>query len=314
MSTHIRGWRSAVVFAVVLLVVAGKSTAQTPSMKSVAMVNGEPISMADVKAVLDTVPPPVVPPSADQKREMQQTVLDMLIDDLVMRQFLRKHTALPRDAEIDREIVTLKAALEKKKTTWAAYLKESNETEAQLRRDIACRLQWQAYLATQVNDAALKAYYQANKPFFDKITVRASHILLKVAPGTSAADKQAAQTKLQAIRQEIVAGKLEFAEAAKRFSDCPSKQDGGDLGGPFRFKFDVLEPFAQAAFSLKVGEISEVVQTESGMHLIKVAERSPGEPSTFETIKDQVREVLSMEFYQQIVANQRKAAQIQVTW
>jgi len=313
MSTRIRGWQGLASMVVVALL-AGHVPAQVPGSqaKPAAVVNGEPISFADVKAILDTMPPPVVPATADQKREMQQNVVDMLVDDLVMRQFLRKNTSPPPGADIDKEIAELKVALAKKKSTLDDFLKESNQNEAQLRLDVAARLQWKAYLASRVSEDTLKTYYENNKFFFDKVTVRASHILLKVGPSAPEAEKQAARNKLQAIRQEIAAGKLDFAEAAKRYSDCPSKQDGGDLGSPFRYKFDVLEPFARAAFNMKVGDISDVVQTDNGMHLIKLIERSPGEPSTFAAIKDQVREVYGMELYQQLASDQRKAAQVQV--
>jgi len=306
-----RPWQGLASMAVLVLLV-GQVSAQAPASKPAAVVNGEPISFAEVKAILDTMPPPVVPATADQKRELQQNVIDMLVDDLVMRQFLRKTAAPPASADIEREIADLKASLAKKKSTLAEFLKESNQTEAQLRLDVTARLQWKAFITSRVSDDTLKSYYLANKYFFDKVTVRASHILLKVGPSAPEAEKQAARAKLQAIRQEIVTGKLPFAEAAKRFSDCPSKQDGGDLGAPFRYKFDVLEPFARAAFSMKVGDISDVVQTETGMHLIKVMDRSPGEPSTFEALKDQVRELYGMELYQQVVGEQRKAAHVQV--
>jgi parvulin-like peptidyl-prolyl isomerase len=300
--------------AAMLALMAGRTFAQAPAaaMQAAAVVNGEPISMADVKAILDTVPPPVIPATAEQKREMQHNVVEMLINDLVMRQFLRQHTAPASPAAIDKEIAELKIALDKKKSTLQAFLKESNQSEAQLRQDIAASLQWKAYIAARVNDAALKAYYESNKPFFDKITVRASHILVKVAPNAPEADKQGARTKLQAIRQEIMAGKLDFAEAAKRFSDCESKRDGGDLINPFRCKFDVPDAFARAAFSMRVGEISDIVQTDLGLHLIKVTDRSAGEPSNFDAIKTEVREVYSMELYQQVISEQRTAACIQI--
>jgi parvulin-like peptidyl-prolyl isomerase len=311
MNGRILLWRG--LFGMALMAgLAGNGLAQSPATQSAAVVNGEPIPMADVKAILDTIPPPVVPATTEQKREMQRNVVDMLINDLVMRQFLRQHTAPASAAAIEGEVAELKTALAKKKSTLQEFLKDSNQSETQLRMDIAASLQWKAYIAARVNDDALKAYYEANKPFFDKVTVRASHILLKVAPTASEADKEAARNKLQAIRQEIMTGKLDFAEAAKRFSDCESKRDGGDLGNPFRCKFDVPEPFAQAAFSTQVGQVSDIVQTDLGLHLIKVTNRSAGEPSNFEAIKTEVREIYSMELYQQVISQQRKAARIQI--
>src|SRR5262249_15373551 len=115
-----------------------------------------------------------------------------------------------------------------------------------------------------------------------------------------------------ALRQEIVAGKIDFAEAAKKHSDCPSKKDGGDIGF-FPYKFMVLEPFAKAAFALKVGELTDLVQTDYGLHLIKGTDRKPGEPSNFEKIQKEVREVCEKELWDSILAQSRRVAAIKIT-
>jgi parvulin-like peptidyl-prolyl isomerase len=297
----------------VLALLAGRLPAQAPAAatKPAAVVNGEPITFTEIKAILDTMPPPVVPSTADQKREMQQNVVEMLIDDLIMRQFLRKHAPAPSKIDIDKEIVELRTALEKKKSSLPEFLRESNQTEAQLRNDIVGRLQWKAFISGRINDVMVKTYYDTNKVFFDKVMVQASHILIKLGPKTTDAEKQAARIKLLTIRQEIVAGKMEFADAAKKYSECPSKENGGDIGY-FPYKFVVLEPFAKAAFGMKVGDISDVVQTDFGMHLIKVTGRKDGESSNFEAIKDAVRDIYGQEIYQQIIVDQRKAAQVQI--
>jgi parvulin-like peptidyl-prolyl isomerase len=259
------------------------------------------------------MPPPVVPPTAEQKRGMQETVLDMMIDDLLMRQFLRKHAPAPTPAAIDKELADLKAVLEKQKRTFQDFLKESNQTEAQLRTDIAARLQWKTYLAGRVNDAMVKTYYDTNKVFFDKVMVQANYILIKLRPGASEVEKQAARTKLLTIKQEIAAGKIDFAEAVKKYSECPLvKQNSGDTGY-FAYKFMAPEPIAKAAFAMKVGEVSDVVPTDHGLYLIKVTGRKDGEPSRFDAIKDEVRDIYGQEIYQQVVEEQRKAAQIQVS-
>jgi parvulin-like peptidyl-prolyl isomerase len=312
MKTGMRGWHGLAGLALLALI-GGRLSAQAPAAptKPAAVVNGEPIMYADVKSVLDSMPPPVVPTTAEQKRELQQGVVDMLVDDLLMRQFLRKNAPTTSPAAIDKEIAELKTVLEKQKRTYQAFLKESNQTEAQLRTDIAARLQWKAYITNRVSEPMVKAYYDANKPLFDKVMVRASHILVKVAPTASEAEKQAARNKLLAIRQEVANAKLDFAEAAKKYSDCPSKENGGDISY-FRFKFDVLEPFAKAAFSMQVGQVSDVVVTDYGMHLIKLTDRKNGEPSNYQAIRDQVHDVYGQEIYQQLVADQRKVAQIQV--
>src|SRR5262249_50069460 len=155
-------------------------------------------------------------------------------------------------AEIAKQLDELKESLTKRKQSFADFLKENGQTEAQLRSEIATRLQWIAFAKARLGDDVIKKYYDDNKTFFDKVAVRPSHILRRAPPTAKADDRQAAQNKLLALRQEIVAGKVDFAEAAKKYSECPSKNNGGDIGF-FPYKFVVLEPFAKAAFAMKVG-------------------------------------------------------------
>src|SRR5262249_58132443 len=133
-------------------------------------------------------------------------------------------------------------------------------------------------------------YYNDFKDFFDGVTVKASHIVLRVPPTAPAPDVQAARQKLTDLRTQITGGKLDFGEAAKKNSQCPSAPGGGDIGY-FPRKWVVDEPFAKAAFALKVGDISDVVQTDYGLHLVKVTDRKPGQPSDYEKIKDKGREI-----------------------
>jgi parvulin-like peptidyl-prolyl isomerase len=124
-------------------------------------------------------------------------------------------------------------------------------------------------------------------------------------------DRQAAAAKLKALREQIIAGKLDFQEAVKKYSDCPSAATGGDIGY-FPRKWAVAEPFAKTAFGMKVGDLSDVVHTEYGVHLIKVTDRKNGVPSAFEKIKDEVREHYVMEMRQGLIEQQRRAAKIEV--
>jgi parvulin-like peptidyl-prolyl isomerase len=292
----------------------GTVAAQGPGAaeKPAAVVNGEPIAIAEVRAILEQRPSPVPLPEAE-KRAMRQAALDMLIEDALMRQFLRKSAPPADPIAVNKEIAELQEALKKQNMNLAEFLKKGQQTEAQLRSDIAARVQWKTYLTGRLPEANVKAYYDTNKVFFDKVLVKASHILVKLNGNAPAAEKQAALAKIQAIRQEIVAGKIKFDDAARRYSDCPSKDKGGDLG-PFPYKFVVVEPFAKAAFALQKGQMSDVVQTTFGLHLIWVTDRTPGESSNYEATKDLVREVYAqdLELYQNILAEQRKTARIDV--
>ena len=99
--------------------------------------------------------------------------------------------------------------------------------------------------------------------------IRASHILLMYrgsARSTAERSQQDAATAIAEIRDQIAEGG-EFADFAERYSDCPSAQEGGDLGyfGPG----SMVPEFENAAFALEIGQVSDVIETEFGYHLIQ---------------------------------------------
>jgi peptidyl-prolyl cis-trans isomerase C len=298
------------VSAAVLVVAAGAATAQAPA-KVAATVNGAVITLADVEAALKARGPMATPPTEQQRRQMQLEALSMLIDDLIMQQFLRQQAPKVDPAEVSKRLAEMELGLKKQNKTLADFYREIGQSEAQVRANVLSMLQWVAYVKDKVSDADVKRYYDDNKEFFDQVKVRASHIVIRVAEAAAPADRQAAEAKLKALREEIVSGKLDFAEAAKKHSQCPSAPNGGDIG-EFPRKWVVEEPFAKAAFALKLNEVSDVVQTDYGLHLIKVTGRNPGQPSDFAKIKDDVRELCIEEMRLALVGQQRKASQIKV--
>lgn len=104
-------------------------------------------------------------------------------------------------------------------------------------------------------------------------TIRASHILLMHKDAQSSLNdrsREQALAEIQVLRGKIASGEADFADVAYSHSDCPSGEDGGDLG-PFH-RGMMVPDFDKAAFALEVGELSDVVETPFGYHLIKRTE------------------------------------------
>jgi peptidyl-prolyl cis-trans isomerase C len=278
---------------------------------AVATVNGEAIPRAELDAVLSQRPPVVTPLTAGQQRELQQEALSVLIDERLMRQFLTKNAPPVNKDEVDRQVAALQRGLATQGKPLDDYLKDSHQTMEQLRASIGLMQQWNAYAAKMLTADAMKKYHAEYRDFFDKTTLRVSHIVLRVAPDAPTAEKQAAQQKLAAIRADIVSKKITFAEAATKNSQCPSAPRGGDLDFIAR-KWMVEEPFAKAAFALKVGELSEIVQTDFGMHLILATDRKPGTPATFEAVAEEVRECMLEDLRQTTLRDLRRTAKVDV--
>ena len=122
-----------------------------------------------------------------------------------------------------------------------------------------------------VTPEEVKAFYDGNPDVFKTPEmVRASHILVKVDKAASDEEKAKALEKIKAIQKRIKSGE-DFAKVAKEVSDSPSKDDGGDLD--FFQKGQMVPPFEKAAFSMKPGETSDIVETEVGYHIIRLTDK-----------------------------------------
>lgn len=139
-----------------------------------------------------------------------------------------------------------------------------------------------------VNEEEAKIYYQTHLNEFIEVPeqVRAKHILFRLPQNATEDDKKKVIEKANNVIKLLKDG-ADFGEMAKIYSDDPgTKSKGGDLG--FFGKGRMVKPFEDAVFSMKVGEISNPVQTNFGIHIIKLEERKEAKYKPFETVKEQV--------------------------
>lgn len=147
----------------------------------------------------------------------------------------------------------------------------------------------------EVSENDMQLYYKAHKEeFMTPEMVRARHILIKVDKSASEEAKKKAKEKAEEVLKRIKAGE-DFAKLASEFSDDRgSKEKGGDLG--FFPKGRMTSDFEKVAFSLKPGEVSDVVDTPYGFHIIKVEEKKEAAIESYDKVKNKVREKLLAEF------------------
>jgi peptidyl-prolyl cis-trans isomerase D len=144
-----------------------------------------------------------------------------------------------------------------------------------------------------VNEADLKTYYEQNTARFGtKEERRASHILITAPASASAADRAKAKAKAEQLLAEVKKAPATFADVARKNSQDPgSAEKGGDLD--FVTRGAMVKPFEDAMFALKKGDISDVVETEFGYHIIRLADIKPAVVPPFEqvraTIENEVR-------------------------
>jgi peptidyl-prolyl cis-trans isomerase C len=301
----------------VLLCSTGSVFAQIPSGgggKAAASVNGEIITMAELEAVIKQDGPMAVPLPESERKQHQQTVLSALIDTALLKQFLKQQPPID-PKEIDQHMGEFVAALQKENKTLADFCRQYNQTPAQIKDSLAAAFQWRAYAGTRISDQQVLAYYQENKDMFDKVLVHAAEIMLHVPAQASRAEREQAKARLAQLREDIVGKKIDFAAAAQQYSQGVTKSQGGDLGTFPHLKGSLSplpEPLMQAAFALPPGQISEVLESEWGVHLLKVIERKPGEPSDFNTLKETARQLCIEEMQQSILQSERQKAKIEI--
>jgi hypothetical protein len=307
--------------------------APAPAAGAVATVNGQPIPEAAVQRVfrLKGVP-------ADKQAELRPELVNALVDNVLIDQYLGQLNFQVDAKELDAQMGQIRADLKKEADlvpgrTYEKLLEEKLLTEADIKAYLTELLRWEKYADQQATDKALHEFFDANRDAFDGSEVHARHILIAPASNdTQACDKAKAQLLLlkQQIEQQVTAGMAKqpatadalakeqarakllddaFAAAAREKSACPSKEQGGDLGF-FPRRANKVEPFARAAFSLKPYQMSDVVRTQFGFHLILVIDRKPGMDTKFEDVKDAVKEAFCSQLRDSLSTQLRARANI----
>jgi parvulin-like peptidyl-prolyl isomerase len=274
-----------------------------------ATVNGEAVTVGEIDAILKATLPST-PLSLPQQRELRRALLEDLIDEKLLRQFFAKHAPKVEPAELDAQMAALKAALVKENTTLEDYLRRRNQSAAQLKDEWLSRIQLSHYVKELATDEKLKAYHAANRDHFDRKEVRVSHILIRVARDATDVERSAAKERLERIRAELTSARLSFPVAARKYSQCPTAFKGGDIGFLPRRGLPEDEPLAKAAFSLPVGGLSDVIQTDRGFHLLTVTERKAGIPSVLEKCIVEVLDAFTEETRAELVKTLRKESSI----
>ena len=303
-------------FAILTVILAttpvAVAQALPPPTTVVAEVNGETITLAELEAALHSRPI-IAPLSAAQVRQLKREMLEEMLQDRLVRQFFRKYGTEVKPEEVEQNFKALSASLARQNKTVAGFLHDIGQTEAQARETWTTLIQLSRYVREKVQEDQLRQYYKANKDHFDRVELSVSHLVIRLGRGATPDEREAARQKLQTLRDELGRGNLTFADAARKHSQCPTATQGGDLGTLFRKGSLMDEAFSEAAFALPPGQVSAVVETEMGLHLIYVNSRKSGPPSAFEKCVEEVREAFTDDFRSELTRKLRKQASVKIS-
>ena len=261
---------------IVILVVAGKYLSSGD--KVAATVNGEKIMKEDVLKEYLKVPP--------EYREV--ITIDALLEGMIVEELLvqeaEKMGITATDEDVDEFVQQFLETYEMTEENLTKSLEEENTTLEEVKESFKKNMIINSLLSkeitSQINVSGdeVRAYYDENSDQFGQPEqVKASHILVPT------------REEAESLRNKALGG-ADFAELAEEESRCPSSDNGGDLGWFGRGQ--MVKEFEDAAFALKVGHISDIVETQFGFHIIKLDDRKEQEIQPFESVKDAIAQSL----------------------
>lgn len=288
------------------------------STEVVATVNGRPIKRFDLDNTIQGHAMQSHRKTMDQlSADELQAAFDLALEKLLARELIFQDAlawGLVADerqiAEEKRKIIANFPSEEEFYATLAKGGITAEDYHRMLRQDVTVNLASAARSAEVLDpDEAdiLDFYEHYPEQLLRPGRVRASHILIR----TDDKDQAAAQQLVAKIQAQLA--EVDFAELAKRYSQCPSAPGGGDLGY-FR-RGDMVREFEQVVFATAVGEVAGPVQTQFGIHLVKLLDKQPDTPLTLEEARPKIiqflRDQRGARLLQDWVASLREQATIE---
>jgi peptidyl-prolyl cis-trans isomerase C len=248
-----------------------------------------------LKAYKDQIP-------KDKIKEARVSIKTQLVDNFIIRTVLEneieKRKIIAEDKEVQDVVDDIKANIEPGQN-FDEFLKANKMNLEELKKNIASDIKIKKMITlelkgqTKPTRGEIKKFYNENK---DKFTIPESvhlrHILVAINEKDDDKIKAEKREKIENIRQQIVDG-ADFAEVAKKNSDCPTKESGGDLGSITRGQ--TVKPFEDAAFSQKNKVLGPVVVTEYGYHIIEVLEHNPEKIVSLDDVREKITEYLEQQ-------------------
>jgi peptidyl-prolyl cis-trans isomerase C len=284
-----------------LEMVSPTTSQQAKESTMVVSVNDEVISVSDVDRATNILLAQYrnqIPPDkgAEARTALRKQAVENLINQSLLLGEAEKQGIQPESKAVDARYAEVSGRFSTPEEFQSAMTsmglsKETFEDEIKQDLKIESLLDGQLKEVKKVTEEDVSAFYRDHPESFQSgEQVRASHILIRVEATAPEEDRSQKRLGLAGLKGEIEKG-ADFAQMASDHSDCPSKARGGDLGYFERGK--MVKPFEDAAFEMKVGDVSEIVETQFGYHLIKVTDHQDPRTAPFEEVKAQVENLLN---------------------
>lgn len=229
------------------------------------------------------------------RERLKDNIVRRLIDaELIRQEAARMKVSVPADTLA--EAWTAHKKRYGSEDAFRAFLERSGITEAEVKEQFTQNLLRERVFdevakESSVTEQALKDYYDKNKArYAEPEQVRARHILVRVAPKAEAAQVAERRKRAEEALKKIKGGQ-DFASVASEYSEDATKSRGGDLG--FFAKGRMVKPFEDVAWKLKKNEVSGLVETQFGFHIIQKTDHKRASQKTFQDVKPQIEKSLT---------------------
>jgi peptidyl-prolyl cis-trans isomerase SurA len=264
----------------------------------VGVVDGEVITLSDVDEAMPRYGKANILDAGNpldkeiKLRQARKEVLDMLIEERLLQRVAQRFDIKVEDAEVDNAIEQMQQGANVNEETMAKELAAQGFTLEGYRHFLMAQIRRARIIEAAIrptvsmSEEKIREYYQNHKNNYLFPEVRVSQILIHVPTEATPKDREQAKEKVETVLQSLRKG-TSFEELASRYSDdTTTASSGGDLGF---FKKGEMVPMLEAVvFRMKAGEVSEVIQSSQGFHILKVTDIRAGSIAPFEEIKAQV--------------------------
>lgn len=231
------------------------------------------------------------------RRQLRSAALDHLVEKKLVEQKIRELNIKVSEEEIRQAIDDVRKQNKMTQEALVAALASQGLSFEQYRSQLQEQLEklklvsMEVRSKVQVGETEMHDYYDANRAkYSEEDTFRARHIFFRTSEKSPAADIKRTMNTAMTVLAEARSGK-DFIELAKSYSEDPAaRTDGGDMG---RFKKgDMLPELERTITAMKPGEVSDLVITPLGIHIIRLEERTSGSMKPFESVKAEIEETL----------------------
>lgn len=262
----------------------------------VASVDGQPITTYDIESFSAQAGRPV---SAEDiaNNPAAKAVLKALIAQKLFLAEIQKYSGKVTSAQVDRYIASIESQKHMTDAQFRAALAQSGVSYSDFRKQAREQLERAIMIQEDVRDrinipeSAIKAYYESHQKEFmvKEERLRLAQILIAVPPNATPKQVAAARAKAERVRKEAMSG-MNFGVLAQKYSDDVSKNQGGELG--WFHPQDILDQILAAVRPLKSGQISQVVRSSHGFHILKLEAREMPGVQPLAQVREQIREKL----------------------